>query len=534
MRNPVRRSGLMLSVTAAAVLLMVPGTRAQFSILDADFGITDRVLARRDLAARAVEARGATQAAMTPAERRAAIDAVWGPGLPTSVKLQIFDTYWNYVDARFPAFQGIDDTWAELRTRYRPEVGAGVSRGRFAAIMNQLSLALRDGHTMAADILINFVTLPAPGIPLLGVGGWVFDTSGACLTAQDDGSALVYRAVSPHPLGLQRGDRILGYDGKPWRQLYQELIAEELPLSPLWWGSGLEGYEHTLTMSAGLNWHLFDTMDVLKHATGTVAHLPTSLMPGPIASPFCSEQMDVPGVTRPLFFGDDLVRWGIVQGTRIGYIYVVGWDDPGVEGFLNAVQDLTQVQDVDGLIIDFRFNVGGILRGPLVGLATLFERPQASKIAMDWRQRPEDHLDMVLAIPPPGFAIDTWIKDHAGYDGPIAVLIGPGAVSAGDFGTIWTSLHPRARTFGKTTAMATGFPTQPGIGNLTLHPQWSGRITETNSYYVDVPHQYLIHTDFPVAERVWLRPDDVAIGKDTVVEAALLWINQQLAGAMAR
>ena len=82
--------------------------------------------------------------------------------------------------------------------------------------------------------------------------------------------------------------------------------------------------------------------------------------------------------------------------------------------------------------------------------------------------------------------------------------------------------------------MATGFPTQPGIGNLTLHPQWSGRITETNSYYVDVPHQYLIHTDFPVAERVWLRPDDVAIGKDTVVEAALLWINQQLAGAMAR
>jgi hypothetical protein len=89
--------------------------------------------------------------------------------------------------------------------------------------------------------------------------------------------------------------------------------------------------------------------------------------------------MDVPGVTRPLYFGD-------------------------------------------ALIIDFRFNVGGLLREPLVGLASLFERPHLSKIAMD--------------------------------------------------------------------------------------------------------------TDFAVDERVWLRSDDVAIGKDSVVEAALQWINQQLAASV--
>jgi hypothetical protein len=331
---------------------------------------------------------------------------------------------------------------------------------------------------------------------------------------------------------LQPGDRILGYDGKPWPQLYRELLAEELPLWPLWWGSGPEGYEHTLTMSAGLNWHLFDTMDVMKHVTGTVAHIPTSLMPGPIGSPFCSEQLDVPGVSRPAFFGNDYVRWGTVQGTNIGYIYVVGWLDPASDAFAAAVRDLTQVQDVDGLIIDFRFNVGGILRAPLVGLATLFEQPALS-LGMDWRQFPDDHLKMTVAVPPPGFIVDTWLKDHAAYDGPIAVLIGPGAVSAGDFGTIWTSLHPRARTFGKTTAMATGFPTQPGIGNLVLHPEWIGQITETNSYMVEARHQYLIHTDLAVDERVWLRPEDVAIGKDTVVEAALQWINQQMA-AVAR
>jgi hypothetical protein len=93
--------------------------RAQLSPLDADFGITERVMARMELAARIAEARAGAQAAMTPAQRRAAIDAVWGPGLPTSVKLQIFDTYWNYVDERFPGFQGINDTWTELRAHYR-------------------------------------------------------------------------------------------------------------------------------------------------------------------------------------------------------------------------------------------------------------------------------------------------------------------------------------------------------------------------------------------------------------------------------
>jgi hypothetical protein len=204
-----------------------------------------------------VRSDGVQFAAMTPAERRAAVDAVWGRGLPTAVKLEIFDTFWNYVDARFAGFQGIEVDWAALRDRYRPEVEAGVSRGRFAAIINQMSLALRDGHTIPLDLLVNFFTVPQPGVPSFGVGGWIADTSGACLTAQDDGSALVYDAVSPHPMGLQPGDRILGYDGTPWGELYQQLIDEELPMWPLWWGSGPEGFEHTFVMSAGVNWHLF-------------------------------------------------------------------------------------------------------------------------------------------------------------------------------------------------------------------------------------------------------------------------------------
>ena len=59
---------------------------------------------------------------------------------------------------------------------------------------------------------------------------------------------------------------------------------------------------------------------------------------------------------------------------------------------------------------------------------------------------------------------------------PIAVLTGPGALSAGDYSTIWASFHPNARLFGKTTAMAAGLPTQPALGTeLILHPEWVAR-----------------------------------------------------------
>jgi hypothetical protein len=362
-----------------------------------------------------------------------------------------------------------------------------------------MSLALREGHTIPLDLVVNAFTLPEPGVPL----------------------------------GLQRGDRILGYDGIPWRELYQRLIAEELQLWPLWWGSGPEGYEHSWIMSAGLNWHLFDTMDVFKQTTGSVEHVPTSLMPGPLFI-LCTEQLPVPGVTWPGFFGGDLVRWGVVEGTTVGYIYVYGWTDQSSADFAAAVRDLAQVRQVDGLIIDFRFNAGGLLRGPAAGLAALFDHPSTT-FGSDMRRRPDDHLAMQNLLLPSFWKLDIDFlseRDKTSFDGPIALLVGPGAVSAGDFGAVLAAQHPRARTFGKTTAMAIGLATQPELGNeLFLHPDWNARIIVSNTYLVGKPHDYLIHTDLPVDERVWLRPADVAAGKDTVVEAALRWLRHQWAAA---
>jgi hypothetical protein len=100
---------------------------------------------------------------------------------------------------------------------------------------------------------------------------------------------------------------------------------------------------------------------------------------------------------------------------------------------------------------------------------------------------------------------------HAGVDGT-----GPNTVSAGDGVALRMTYHPRARIFGKSTntAFTADGPT------LDFGPGWSARYSEGDAYRISEPHNYLTHDEFPVDEPVWLRPDDVAQGKDIVVDAA--------------
>ncbi|MCW8812667.1 MAG: hypothetical protein OQK65_03950, partial [Chlorobium sp.] len=100
----------------------------------------------------------------TKKDWQALIDSVWGPGLPTSEKLAIFDSAFNQIDWWYGAFMNLDVDIDSLRDLYRPEIQNGVSRGRFAAIMNYFSMALKDAHTMIIDIPVNWGTYPQPGI----------------------------------------------------------------------------------------------------------------------------------------------------------------------------------------------------------------------------------------------------------------------------------------------------------------------------------------------------------------------------------
>jgi len=46
-----------------------------------------------------------------------------------------------------------------------------------------------------------------------------------------DGSLLVYKVAAAHPLGLEPGDVVLGYEGVAWKDLYPALLEAELPFT---------------------------------------------------------------------------------------------------------------------------------------------------------------------------------------------------------------------------------------------------------------------------------------------------------------
>jgi hypothetical protein len=448
----------------------------------------------------------------------AVIDSTWGMGLPVNEQLAIFDQFWDTIDQDFACFQGIDDNWDSLRIVYRNEVQDTVSRGRFAAIMNHLALDLRESHTYCDDKVVNWYTEYDPGIPLFVVGGWGGNTHfGAGLTPLPDSSLLVYDAVMNHELELVPGDIVLGYDGIPWKVLYEELLEAQLPLTGWWWGSSESSYTHSMLMSAGMNWHLFDTIDIVKFNTGDTIHLSTQPLINQILPIFCTEQLDIPGVPKPNYNGQELFSYGIIDGTNIGYIYGWGWFWDAENEFYDAVYDLMYNYQTDGLIVDFRMNYGGNMFLSNMALSLLFNQ-NVTTIGFGVRNDPNNHLSMINTTPPSVYVIP---GDPASYyDKPIAVLTGPGAISSGDQVALRMKFHPNARVFGKSTATAFNAPTAITFAN----PDWASRYAVADAYLATNPNDYLTHDEYQVDEHVWFTPEDVALGEDTVVKAATNWI----------
>ncbi len=453
---------------------------------------------------------------------RLLIDQTWGPSPYTIPQmLDLFDTFWDTIDRHFACFQGLDVDWTALRTRYRTEIESGVSNGRFTAIMNHLGLALRESHTHTYSSVDN--TALDPGTPLFVVGGWGNNSHfGAGLTPLPDSSLLVYKVIPDHPLGLVPGDIVLGYEGVPWKQLYRELLAAELPLTGWWWGSSSSSWTHSMLMCAGLNWHLFSTIDVLKHDSGETLHLSVAPLVGLNVALDCSEQLPVPGVPMPDYLGTgDLVSWGLISGSQIGYVYVRAWTGTAGTEFDNAIDSLLTKHQTTGLIFDFRTNYGGSMSLAYPGLQRLFRRRTIYTVAFAERCDTTDHLAMCPSPNGPPLSYVIRGTATADYDHPIAVLVGPGAISSGDQVANLFRYHPRARFFGKSTSTAFNSPT---VLPLPLSG-WFALYATADAYRVSVPGDYLTHDEFPVDQPVWFAPDDVARGFDTVAGAAITWIN---------
>jgi hypothetical protein len=459
-------------------------------------------------------------------EWQALIDERWGEGKATSQKLQIFDNYWNRIDQHYAGFQNLKIDWEAIKQKYRPEIETGVSRGRFCAILNHMSFILNEGHSVVYDKEVYNDVLEA-GVPLLVAdGGFFNDHFGASLTPLEDSTLLVYKAVENHPLGLEPGDRVLGYEGSPWKDLYKQLLSYELPMTTMYFGSHRQSSEHILLTAAGENWHLFDTLDVIKYGASDTVHFPTSLLAGEEMELIGAEQLPVANIPFPDFSQGNLITWGIVKGTDLGYIYTHSWHPNfNPERFETAVLDLMHNHKTKGLILDARMNDGGQPKYYNNGLRHLFNKDLYFLDAVR-RSDPNDHFGFSAANSnwPGSYEYLGFKATPEIYDKPIAILTGPSAISAADFYVLTARKHPYARTFGKTTNGA--FSGVDGsVDNFSLGSDWYVFYPNHAFYLLENAGQYLAHFSQGVDEEVWLEAKDVVNGEDTVVKRAIEWIN---------
>lgn len=447
------------------------------------------------------------------------IDTTWGPGLPLAQKQQIFNTFTASITNSFDGFQSLGMTlasWDSLKNYYYSRIDSTTSRGRFSAIMNYLCSKLRDRHTHADDDTVLGAPLN-PGIPYLVTSGYFnAEHLGAVSTVLPDSSIMILSVVNNHPLSLEPGDIILGYEGVHWKDLIVELMEAELPNSD-WWGNSSSCFTNNLFVTAGMNWHLFDTMDVLKYSTGDTVHLSIAPLANlNLPSMLNNEQIGIHNIPFPDYFNNEFITYGIIENTNVGYIYIYSHYDPQMNQ--KMFEAINSLKNTDGLIIDMRYTYGGW---------TYNIWPQAFQILTNENKYPLS--DALRCSPtnwtlcPTGDSIYYVINGGSGtlkYESPIAVLLGPNCGSMGDINAYRLASLYNVRTFGKSTWAGLG--TNEPITNFS---GWTLNYSVADVYHLNNPGYYLNRKEFPIDYPVWHNRDDVALGKDAVVEKALWWIN---------
>ncbi|HMB91035.1 MAG TPA: S41 family peptidase [Rhodothermales bacterium] len=436
----------------------------------------------------------------------------------------MFDTWWNEIDQRFGGFHNIDLNIDAMRARYRPEIEAGVSRGRFAGIMAHFTYQLQELHTYLFDIPVRNTAMNK-GVPLMVIGQ--FGTNprfGALLTPLPDSTLLVYEVLPDHPLRLEPGDVVLGYDGVLWKDIYPTLLEAELPLflNPVNGSTEQSNYYYAM-QAAGLNWHLFDTIDIVKYSSGDTLHFDTNRLAGLNRTLWGKEQIPPPGVPWPNPSRDDRIGWGVIEGTNVGLVTVTSWSfDAQLDiraRFEQAVDQLMHVVEADGIIFDFRFNTGG---GAVAreGLQLLFNETVPT---VGFDQRVPGSSDHFAMEPDPLRREANLViqgNPETFFDKPIAILIGPGSISAGELEARRLSFHPQARIFGLPAPGGNTGSDFISIGDS----DWFVSRSHSTQYLVST-HEYLTHLGLTPDERVWFTQEDAANGIDTIIKAALDWID---------
>jgi hypothetical protein len=446
------------------------------------------------------------------------IDSTWGPGAPLAEKLRIFNAYAKAIHDKSDVLCFLNLNWDSLYNHYLNRITESTSKGAFSSIMSHFAYDLKDGHTSAIDSTVLFSVLN-PGVPLLMINVLSAEHFGAITTVLPDSTTLVLRVVPNHPLNLEPGDIILGYEGVPWKNLVRELLDAGLPMSASTGGCKTRD-THANLSGAGLNWHLFSTIDILKYSTSDTLHLSVLPLLNLNCPPMLNnEQLPVQNIPFPNFprystSSDTVVTYGVLENTNIGYIFLA-YEPPTGNADIQFYEAINSLKNSDALIIDMRFNPGGNAR-----------LDRAFNILFNEYHKTVDHAfrcntnTFELC---PGKESAIWQingKDQDYYDRPISVLLGPQCGSMGDIIAQRLRYHPMVRFFGASSVATLGY--EESVNNI---PGWWLYYSGGDMYHTSEPGVYLNRREFPIDYPVWFNKDDVAKGIDPIVEKSLDWIH---------
>ncbi len=475
-------------------------------------------------------------------EWQSIIDETWGNNIPLSEKQSVFNAYADFADEYFTLFAESDFNWDSLRTSYYSRITSDLSDGAFAGLISKFSTEFEELHARIWDIYIAQGTPTKHGTPIYYYNTLDVSHFGATLALQPDSSLLVVKTIENHPLGLEAGDKVIGYEGIPWTKLTVELFEAELPAGGFLASAPASILNFKMT-NVGINWHLFNTIDVIKYGETAIKNM--SLEPmfdtvpdGPVFTGeiWNNPQLPIAGVPFPnvdVFENTGAITRGIIdlsslnygidENKKIGYIYVTDHGYNEVEAEFNEAVQFIMDAETDALIIDLRWNGGGYIN-PREGQSTLFGEPanQPLNIMRSRVRCNNGGLTDICNSRNGETNVPNWfnweVKPDTYYDKAIGILIGPETQSMGEYLAYQLATHPMAEVIGRPTNGGFSGNTFSGVD---IGDRWEANMP--NFHIVDpaLPDIPLARTPLKPDVEVWLNPDDVANNIDTIVKTAL-------------
>ncbi len=466
-----------------------------------------------------------------------------------------FQSIWGFIRTYYPAFKGIVKTednpdgidWDDYGDRGYEDVQYVENYGDYARILTWMGWLLKEGHTSISSLRMrggNGRTPFRPNVPMFNAGK--ISRIGACYTVTEDDELVIMQILNQdNPYDFRIGDEIVGFNGIPWEEWLTHLINANIPIygSP---ASSDEAIRHNLLRSGMANVNLFEKINIKRYGSDEVETLDVVYTPFDLGEyDPCSEYIgDVPGVRRPqtsIFYGmGDVATYGKISGENIGYIYVTEcpsgfdefedpalWDPYATEWsreFNRIVVEL--MEDTDGIILDFRYNIGGRNETFYLGLSKLIKEATDRYIFMMLSRDSSD--PDILALEPAGSIESALVADDKAYDKPIVVLTGPDCISACDFMMAFFDLFPEFTIIGKANnGSFTGVSADTyDLGEDKVY-QYIPR--QAGAYFTEeepeegekMDYELLIRRSDFIDEYIWQTKESIANGEDRVRQRAI-------------